>query len=239
MRTITELFQRTTVKDPDYEVIFNLLGETPETEEDALLAQEYLVERALESDNDATRNTALVALASKASRTPLGATRPLPSGPLLSYGPWTVTRDGDPAATALYNRHYSAKPNRTNKRIVGPGQRLMLVTPEQDALFIWRISQHRADLQWGAECAVFRNESTHLSSDLIRWAETLACYQWPPIVRFFTYVNATKIRSSNPGYTFQCAGWRRTEHVSKKQHLILLEKIIVPDILLLTPYLDQ
>jgi len=190
------------------------------------MAQEYLVERALESDDDTTRNTALVAPAADAAAATNNNVRTLLSGPLFPYGPWTVTKDGNPAATALFNRHYSAKAGRTSRRIVGPGHRIVLLTPEQDALFIWRISRHRADQQWGAECTVFRNESRHLSSDLILWAETIACLHWPPLVRFFTYVNPTKIKSTNPGYAFQCAGWRRTDHISQKQRLLLLEKII-------------
>ena len=97
---------------------------------------------------------------------------------------------------------------------------MVLITQQCDALFIWRkfIS---LDHQEGVNCAVFRNESKLLSSELILQAEELARMRWPT-ERFYTYVNGAKIRSSNPGYCFIKAGWRKCGLT--KGGLIVLEK---------------
>jgi hypothetical protein len=222
-------YNRLRHNDPSFDAIFDLVGdEPPASEYEALLTQDYLLECALETADPEIRNTALVALAGEVEYRH-GATRPISSGPMFPHGPWIVTTDNDPAAIALYNRHYSAKKARKIGRFVGPGQRIVLITPEADALFAWRIAHHRLDGQWGAECTVFRNESQHLSSDLIAYAEQIAMLRWPTLVRFYTFVNPRKIRSTNPGYTFLQAGWTRTDYTSKGRKLILLEKIIVPD----------
>jgi hypothetical protein len=230
-------YNRLRQADPGFDAIFDLAGdEPPESECEALLTQDYLLECALETADPVIRNTALVALADEAEYR-RGATRPISSGPMFPLGPWIVTNDNDPAAIALYNRHYSAKKARKIGRFVGPGQRIVLITPEGDALFAWRIAHHRLDGQWGAECTVFRNESRRLSSELIAYAEQVALIRWPTLVRFYTFVNPRKIRSTNPGYTFLKAGWTRTNYTSRGKRLLLLEKIIVPDFLLGTIWL--
>ena len=77
------------------------------------------------------------------------------------------------------------------------------------ALFVWlRNTVERYDHQVGVNCTVFRNEGARgLSSELIREADELAWQRWPG-ERHFTYVDDSKIRSSNPGYCFLKAGWR-------------------------------
>ena len=126
-------------------------------------------------------------------------------------GHWQIIRDGDHAAWPLYARHYSAN-KRTrygrDHRFVAPGQKLVLVM---------------VDGQAGVECTIFRNESNILSSLLILEAEELARQKWGGL-RLFTYVNAAAIRSANPGYCFQCAGWRRCG--VSKGGLVILEKIV-------------
>lgn len=104
---------------------------------------------------------------------------------------------------------------------VGPGEKMVLFTPAFDAIFVWRkfIS---LDGQTGVNCAVFRNESSTLSSALIAEAEALAWRRWPG-ERLYTYVDPRRIRSSNPGACFKKAGWRRCG-VTKAKKLIILEK---------------
>jgi len=82
---------------------------------------------------------------------------------------------------------------------------MVLLTPNADALFIWRkfIS---GDKQDGVNCAAFRNESRFLSSSLILKAMDLAWKRWPG-ERLYTYVNPRMIGSRNPGYCFKMAGW--------------------------------
>lgn len=143
---------------------------------------------------------------------------------------WLPAKDGDPRAFALYKRHYTyrdyadgrrrnwSNPNR--QLFVGPGEKMVLMTVNCDALFVWRkfISD---DGQHGVNCAVFRNESDVLSSTLILEAEQHAAQRWPG-ERLYTYVNPRAIRSANPGYCFVRAGWRKCGR--SKRGLIILEK---------------
>jgi hypothetical protein len=62
--------------------------------------------------------------------------------------------------------------------------------------------------QEGVNCALFRNEGPHTSSDLIRQADAIADFAWPG-ERHYTYVNPSAVRSTNPGFCFLRAGWRR------------------------------
>src|SRR3990167_1681926 len=123
---------------------------------------------------------------------------------------WYAVRDGEPAASAIYERHYScvnltARRRNGDKRICGPGYHMVLMTNDGLALFVWK-KHLRPDLagQSGIYCAVFHNESPLLSSTLILEAENLAWQRWPG-ERMYTYIDAAKIRSSNPGYCFKRA----------------------------------
>lgn len=137
---------------------------------------------------------------------------------------WYAIKDGDPRGRWLLNRHYSArhyKDGRQPRLFVGPGEKMVLMTADGLALFVWRkfISD---DGQEGVNCAVFRNEGPHLSSELIREAEQLAWSRWPG-ERLYTYVNPGKIRSTNPGYCFLMAGWKKCG--VSKGGLVILEKL--------------
>jgi hypothetical protein len=137
---------------------------------------------------------------------------------------WYVTRDGDEYCMDLFKKHYSYRPykdGREQKLFVGPGEKLVLRTWKADAMFVWRkfISDQG---QQGINCAVFRNESKTKSSTLIQEADAIAFKVWSD-KRHYTYVNAKKIQSDNPGYCFQKAGWRKCG-VTKWNKLIILEK---------------
>jgi hypothetical protein len=144
---------------------------------------------------------------------------------------WLPVKDGDQRAAALYRRHYSCYQYADNRRadprnghrflIAGPGEKMVLMTVGCDALFVWR-KFIDASGQTGVNCAVFRNESAHLSSALVLDAERHAWVRWPG-ERLYTYVNGSAIRSTNPGYCFQVAGWRKCG-VTKAKQLIILEK---------------
>jgi len=143
---------------------------------------------------------------------------------LLPAGLWTEVYDGNSTAFNLFRRHYSFSRSKhipeTEHRIVGPGEKMLLLTADANALFVWRkfISK---DNQSGVNCAVFRNESSHLSSDLILDAMRLGWGRWPG-TRFYTYVNPRKVQSTNPGYCFIKAGWRKCG-ITKTRKLIVLE----------------
>lgn len=145
---------------------------------------------------------------------------------------WLPVKDGDPRAAALYRRHYNCYRYADNRRadlrnrsrflIVGPGEKMVMMTVGCDALFVWR-KFIDASGQVGVNCAVFRNESAHLSSALVLEAERHAAARWGG-ERLYTYVNAAAVRSTNPGYCFLAAGWRKCG-VTKVNRLIILEKL--------------
>jgi hypothetical protein len=123
---------------------------------------------------------------------------------------WYVTKDGDWTCLEMYERHYSCyeyKDGRKRSQFVGPGEHIVLRTGDGDAFFVWRKFIDDSGQQ-GINCAAFRNESEHKSSELIRQADAIADFCWPR-ERHYTYVDAKAVRSANPGYCFQVAGWRR------------------------------
>lgn len=138
---------------------------------------------------------------------------------------WLPTKDGDPSVRAVFDRHYSRQRYRDGRRpalFVGPGEKMVLRTAACDAIFVWR-KFRSDDGQLGVNCAVFRNEGTRRSSDLILEAEGLAWARWPG-ERLYTYVAPKMIRSTNPGYCFQAAGWRKCG-ITKWNRLVILEKL--------------
>lgn len=136
---------------------------------------------------------------------------------------WVRVSPVDARALELFKRHYTYNPRRKKgSRFVGPGQEITLLSKDGKALFVWRLERFRNDDQVGVNCAVFRNEGDIISSELIKQAEEIALNRWPGS-RLFTFVNASKVKSSNPGYCFKMAGWSVCG-VSKKRKLIILEK---------------
>lgn len=134
---------------------------------------------------------------------------------------WWLTKDGDVNCLALYRRHYSCRNRRDRQRqIVGPGEHIVMRTDDGDAVFVWRnYIDHTEPPQEGVECSLFRNESPHLSSKLVRQADAVADHAWPG-QRHYTKVSAADVRSSNPGFCFIAAGWRRCG-MTKSGKLIL------------------
>lgn len=152
-------------------------------------------------------------------------------------GHWLPAKDGDSRAFALYSRHYTYLPYADGRRqrhgyrnkyhIVGPGEKMVLLTVWCDALFVWRKFIDKSG-QIGVNCAVFRNESKLLSSELILEAEQLAWRRWPG-ERLYTYVSEkhTKGRRSKhhlAGHCFRVAGWRECGR-TKTRKLLILEKL--------------
>jgi hypothetical protein len=133
----------------------------------------------------------------------------------FDIAPWLEVRDADPRARALFSRHYSKyhyADGRQPAKFIGPGEYICLLTPEADAMFVWKKFLDASGQQ-----------GPRLSSDLILAAECYAWRRWPG-ERLYTYINPRKIRSSNPGYCFLRAGWRRCG-VTKTRRLIIMEKL--------------
>ena len=62
---------------------------------------------------------------------------------------------------------------------------------------------------------------------VIREADALADERWPQEARHYTYVAPQRVRSTNPGYCFQQAGWRRcglTKGGHGRDQLVILER---------------
>lgn len=142
---------------------------------------------------------------------------------------WRLARDGDAIGLALYERHYSARAyadGRDRRLFVGPGEKLVLVAHDDTAVFVWRrfIS---LDQQDGISCSVFRNEGRTLSSHLVLEADAIADSRWPG-QRHYTYVAPSRVRSTNPGFCFLAAGWRRagwTKGGHGRERLLVLERL--------------
>lgn len=143
---------------------------------------------------------------------------------LLSDQTWIVVRDGHTTAIRIFDRHYSSRRAHVRKidQFVGPGEKMVLLTPDARALFAWRRERYRLDGQRGVNCAVFRREGGARASDLIAAADALAFDRWPG-ERHYTFVDPEEVAGTNPGYCFLCAGWRRCGLT--KGGLVILERM--------------
>jgi hypothetical protein len=151
-------------------------------------------------------------------------------GALFEPPLWRAIKDGDDDARRFFDEHYSRHryaDGRDPKLFVGPGFKLVLVTPCRRALFVWRkfISK---DQQQGINCAIFRNVGAGLSSDLIRAADAVADEMWPS-ERHYTYVDADKTsgrrgKKNPPGWCFIQAGWQAWGE-TKVNRLVILERL--------------
>jgi hypothetical protein len=146
---------------------------------------------------------------------------------------WKRVKKTNRKAVELYSRHYSSyKSGKSmsdwlNSGITPPGESTTLLLSDGDkaeecALFVWVKQKYRLDDQEGVMCSIFRNESEYLSSELIRMAEVKAWERWPG-ERLFTFVDADKVNSPNPGYCFKVAGWWSAGEAKNGQ--VILEKI--------------
>lgn len=142
---------------------------------------------------------------------------------------WFSVPKTDHRAVSLYARHYSSlRGGKTitdwlRSGITPPGESMTLLTSDSRALFVWLKQQYSLDGQAGVNCAVFRNEGDYTSSGLILEAEQLAWQRWPG-ERLYTYVDASAIHSTNPGYCFKMAGWTRLDEKTGRG-LLILEKL--------------
>jgi hypothetical protein len=124
---------------------------------------------------------------------------------------WCLSRDGDPWAYDLSRRHYSKRRYKRARQplFVGPGRKLVLLSSDGRAVFAWRqFIDDTQPAQTGFCCSIFRNEGRTVSSQLIVEATDVVWSRWGN-ERCYTLIDASRIRSTNPGYCFLMAGWRR------------------------------
>jgi hypothetical protein len=139
---------------------------------------------------------------------------------------YQIIKDSHPIAYELFSRHYTFKKRKISKnmkKFAGIGETLILLSTSNNVLVVWRKEIYRKDHQEGINCAVFRNESELLSSALIIEACKYAKAKWGNI-RLFTFVNGSKIKSTNPGFCFKKAGWRSCG-ITKRHRLQILELV--------------
>lgn len=147
---------------------------------------------------------------------------------LFGHG-WMEVKDGDPSAFDLFSRHYSNPRLHDRRRrkplIVGPGNKLLLITADGGALCAWRKEVFRMDAQPGVNCAIFRRERGGLASALLAEARALAWQRWPG-ERLFTFVDPRKVkptwRAGRPtwGHCFYQDGWVFEGLTKKGLHIL-------------------
>jgi hypothetical protein len=125
---------------------------------------------------------------------------------------WCKSHRADRRALPLADRHYNRqKPG--SPQFVPPGKCLVLLTPDADALWVSSapIAAYVKHAWAGAwACTMFRNESPHLSSDLIRQAVSASRFVWgdSPPLGMVTFVDPTKVRRKRDfGRCFRRAGF--------------------------------
>lgn len=154
---------------------------------------------------------------------------------------WIRVKGSDPRALAVvdgigeferYGAHYSRR-TRYAKTFTGVGRQVVLLHESLRA--VWavvyaqvptprggkRLDSHR--FLWRNN--LFRNLGAGRSSDLIKSAYVATCDEWVktygslPSERLRTEVKISAVRSSNPGFCYQKAGWEKGEVVRGKLYL--------------------
>lgn len=145
---------------------------------------------------------------------------------------WLVTHKFDKDGARLADGHYSRR-TPGSPQFMPPGETLVLVTAARDAVWGWWRPHPRAGIPSmngldGWTCSIFRNTGGLLSSDLVLAAEVELVeaerrgdlYSPCGPDGMLTYVWPKKIRSTNPGYCFQVAGWVRSKWTKSKKRLL-------------------
>jgi hypothetical protein len=131
-----------------------------------------------------------------------------------SVSVWRRSHRFDPRALPLADRHYNRQ-KIGSPQFVPPGSCFVLLTDNADALWVtsWPNARYVKHAWAGAWMnSLFRNESPHLSSDMIREAVALTRgrYGSPPPLGMVTFVDAAKTRRKrDPGRCYVKAGFRR------------------------------
>lgn len=142
---------------------------------------------------------------------------------LLPFDSLMQTGRFDYEAARFYDRHYSRQTCGSPQYAL-PGELLSLRDSLGKVLFVWVKQKYRRDGRAGQlYCAIFRNETSRLSSDIILESERLACAKWGGGLAF-TFIDPQQIRSSNPGYCFKVAGWNFVGKSKAGKHI--LEKVL-------------
>ena len=147
---------------------------------------------------------------------------------------WQRSWRADPVGAAIADRHYNRQ-RVGSKQFVPPGRCVVLRTPEGDALWVtsWPFAAYVRH-EWGGAwlCSTFRNESPHLSSELIREAvsATRAVWSEVPAMGMVTFVDAAKVRAKrDPGRCYLRAGFQRVGFTKGGLVVLQLLPAAMPD----------
>lgn len=125
---------------------------------------------------------------------------------------WHTSFRADPKAAKVADRHYNRQ-KIGSAQFVPPGRCVVLRTEDYSALWVtsWPFAEYVQHAWAGAWInSLFRNEGDELSSELILEAVAATRSLWePPPLGLLTFVDAFKIRSTNPGYCYMKAGFNR------------------------------
>jgi len=139
---------------------------------------------------------------------------------------WRLSNRGSVAAVKIADRHYNRQKPGT-PQFVPPGRCLVFLTRDCSALWVtsWPFAEYTKH-QWAGAWvnSLFRNEGGLLSSQLILEAIAATRYFWePPDLGLITFVDASKVKSSNPGCCYKKAGFK---HVGEtKGGLVALQML--------------
>lgn len=141
----------------------------------------------------------------------------------MNESPWRLSDRFDPAALPLADRHYNRQ-KIGSPQFVPPGRCLVLLTADRSALWVtsWPFAQFVRHAWGGAWVnSLFRNEGTHLSSDLIRHAVAHSRARWPdiPQLGIVSFVDASKTEEKEvPGWCYRRAGWTHVGYTAGGLH---------------------
>lgn len=127
---------------------------------------------------------------------------------------WHLSHRFDARALPLADRHYNRQ-KIGSPQFVPPGRCLVLLTANADAVWVssWPFAEYTKHAWAGAWVnSLFRNESTVLSSELIREAVAATRAHWADVPErgFVSFVDPDKTRRKrDPGRCYIKAGWQR------------------------------
>lgn len=135
---------------------------------------------------------------------------------------WKLSNRADIKAVAIADRHYNRQKPGT-PQFVPPGRCIVLLM--DDALWVtsWPFAEYVKHAWAGAWVnSLFRNEGDNLSSKLILDAIAATRYYWePPELGIITFVDSSKVKSTNPGYCYMQAGFKKVGYT--KSGLVALQ----------------
>jgi len=148
---------------------------------------------------------------------------------------WHLSDRADPRVVPIADRHYNRQKIGA-PQFVPPGRCVVLALEPVEAFWItsWPFAEYVKHAWPGAWiCSAFRNESEHLSSDLIREAvsATVALFGLPPAAGLVTFVDAGKTRKKrDPGRCFRRAGFEHVGFTKGGLYALRLDPFSMPEV---------